>query len=260
MEFVHHKTAIHWPSRLRASGAHLGLSLVVALLAGLLVFGLWYPYPYREISGGRELFLLVVGVDVVLGPLITLAIFDRRKSMRELALDLAVVAGLQLAALGYGLWTVVQARPVHLVFEIDRFRVIHRAEVPDDLVGRTPAGVDALPWGRPTLLAVRPFRDNNEKLEATMAALQGLSLSARPDLWEPYAAARGRVQAAAQPLAALVARFPTEKAAIDAAVSGAGLDPGTALFLPMAGRKTFWTVIVDPASMEPVAYLPIDSF
>ena len=45
----------------------------------LLVFAVWYPYPYREISGGRDLFLLVVAVDVVLGPLITFAVFNRAK-------------------------------------------------------------------------------------------------------------------------------------------------------------------------------------
>ena len=79
-----------WKDRFKASGIHLGISLVLAVLAGALVFGLWYPYPYREISGGRELFLLLVSVDVVLGPLITLAIFDRRKPGRELIRALCI--------------------------------------------------------------------------------------------------------------------------------------------------------------------------
>src|SRR4051812_9236072 len=92
--------------RLKASGIHLGVSLCVALCAALLVFAAWYPYPYREISGGRELFMIVTGVDVVLGPLITLTIFNPAKSRRELTLDLSVVAGIQIAALCYGLWTV----------------------------------------------------------------------------------------------------------------------------------------------------------
>ena len=69
----------HMRDRLQAFGIHFLLSLLVAALAALLVFGLWFPYPYREISGGRELFLLIVGVDIVIGPLITLAIFNRSK-------------------------------------------------------------------------------------------------------------------------------------------------------------------------------------
>ena len=81
------------------------------------MFGWWYPYPYRELSGGRELFALVVAVDVVLGPLITLVIFNPAKTRRHLVMDFTVIGLLQVAALAYGLWTVFVARPVHLVFE-----------------------------------------------------------------------------------------------------------------------------------------------
>ena len=62
---------INWKARLQAAGIHLLISLFVAALAAVLVFGLWYPNPYRDLSGGRTLFSMVVGVDVVLGPLIT---------------------------------------------------------------------------------------------------------------------------------------------------------------------------------------------
>ena len=102
-----------WKSRLRASAIHLAISLSIATLAALLVFGWWYPYPYRELSGGRELFTLVVAVDVVLGPLITLVIFNTTKTRRHLAMDFTVIGLLQVAALAYGLWTVFVARPVN---------------------------------------------------------------------------------------------------------------------------------------------------
>ena len=153
--------------RLRAGAIHLLLSCTVAMLCALLVFGLWYPYPYREISGGRELFLIVVLVDIALGPLITFTIFNRSKPATELRRDLTIVVLLQISALGYGLWTVSVARPVHMVFEIDRFRVVHAIDVPPEMLLQTPAGVDALPWTGPTLLAVRPFRDSNESMGAT---------------------------------------------------------------------------------------------
>ena len=188
-----------WRERLRAAGIHFGISLAVAALAALLVFALWYPYPYREISGGRELFLLVVAVDVVLGPLITLAVFNLAKGWPSLRRDLAVVGLLQLAGLAYGLWSVQLARPVHLVFEIDRFRVVHAVDVPTDLLDRTPAGIDVLPLAGPTLVATRPFRDEQEKMEATLVALQGVAIGARPDFWQPYPAARNAVPAAARP-------------------------------------------------------------
>lgn len=119
-----------WKVRLRAAAIHLGISALVAAAAAWLVFAVWYPYPYREISGGRELFTLIVVVDVILGPLMTLIIFNRTKPRTELVRDLAVVALIQLAGLGYGLWSVYAARPVHMVFEFDRFRAVHAVDVP----------------------------------------------------------------------------------------------------------------------------------
>ena len=249
-----------WKDRFTASGIHLGISLTIALLAALPVFGLWYPYPYREMSGGRELFLIVVAVDVILGPLITLAVFNRAKPARELKRDLTMVALLQLAALVYGMWTVFVARPVHMVLEYDRFRVVHAVDVPAELLNRTPPDVIALPITGPTLLSLRPFKDANEKMEATMAALEGLSLSARPDLWQPYAAAKSDIWQAAKPVSELKTRFPARAAEIDAAVAKTGRKPETLAYLPMVGRKSFWTVLLDPATSDVLGFIPIDSF
>ena len=250
----------YWKDRLKASGIHFFLSLVIALIAGLLVFGLWYPYPYREMSGGRELFLIVVAVDVILGPLITLAVFNRAKPLCELRRDLGMVVLLQLVALCYGMWTVFAARPVHMVFEYDRFRVVHAVDVPVELLNRTPSGIDAFPLTGPTLLSLRSFRDANEKMEATLAALEGLSLSARPDLWQPYAVAKSEIWQAAKPVSELKARFASQAAVIDAAIASSGRSPEALAYLPLVGRKSFWTVLLDPTTAEVVGYLPIDSF
>jgi len=249
-----------WQDRFKASGIHLGLSLTIALLVAALVFGLWYPYPYREISGGRELFLIVVAVDVILGPLITFTIFNRAKPWRELRRDLVLVALIQLGALAYGLWSVSVARPVHLVFEYDRFRVVHAVDVPPELLAKAPQEVSSLPLLGPTLLSLRPFRDGAESMEATLAALNGLPLSARPDLWQPYPAAKAQVLQAAKPVAALKARFATQASVIDAAVANTGHPADALVYLPMVGRKSFWTVLLDPVTAKPLAFMPLDSF
>ncbi len=247
--------------RLKAAAVHLGISLLLAGAIALLVFELWYPWPYRELSGGRDLFLLVISVDVVLGPLLTLVVFNLRKPAAELRRDIAVIALLQLAGLGYGLWTVQMARPMHLVFEIDRFRVVHRVDVPPELEAGAPAGIPVAPWAGPTPLSIRPFRNASEKMEFTMAALQGVHLGARPDLWEPYPAGRDRILAAAQPVAELKSRFPHHAAHIDEAVLQSGREPAALVALPMIARKAeAWTVLLDSSTAEIVGYFPLDSF
>ena len=110
--------------RALAAGVHLSISLAIALLAAILVFGLWYPGDFRLLAGGRGLFVLVMSVDVVIGPLLTFAVFNRTKGVRHLRRDLAVIATLQAAALAYGLHTVYVVRPVAMVFEVDRFRLV----------------------------------------------------------------------------------------------------------------------------------------
>lgn len=249
-----------WRERVWAAGVHLLLSLLIAGLAALLVFGLWYPYPYREIAGGRELFLLVVTVDVILGPAITLAIFDRRKPMPVLRRDLAVVVALQLAALVYGLWTVSVARPVQLVYEFDRFRVVHAIDVPDELLAKTPSGIDAKPWLGPGQLAVRPFKDEAEKMEANLSALNGLQQAFRPDFWQTYPEAAARASRAGKPLDDLKRRFPQRVADIDAAIKATGKPADQLAYLPLAARKDFWTVLLDRSSAQVLGYVALDPY
>lgn len=250
-------------SRLLAAGVHFGISLAIAAFAAWLVFEIWYPYPYREISGGRELFFIVVTVDVILGPLLTLAVFDVKKSVKTLRLDLAVIGSFQLAALIYGLWTVAVVRPVHLAFEMDRFRVIHALEVPEDELKQAPLEFRQLPLTGPTLLSLREFKDNKERFDATMTALGGVPLGARPGLWQPYAQAKSQVLAHARPLAELKTRFPDRVAKIDGALKSAsrGADAMNSIgYIPMIGRKDFWTALVDTRTAEVIAFVPIDSF
>ena len=252
-----------WKGRSKAAGVHFVLSLLVAAVAALLVFFVWYPYPYREISGGRELFFIVVAVDVIMGPLMTLAVFNLAKPRAELMRDLAIIGLLQLTALGYGLWTVSVARPVHLVYEIDRFRVVHAVDIPRELMEKAPPQFRQLPLTGPTLLSVRDFKNSNESFEATMAATQGLHISARPDLWQDYATAKTQILTHTRPLADLKKRFPERTADIDVALVKAGAQarqPATLAYVPMIGRDLFWTVLLDANTTEVIAFVPIDSF
>ena len=249
-----------WKSRLRASAIHLAISLSVATLAALVVFGWWYPYPYRELSGGRELFALVVAVDVVLGPLITLVIFNPAKTRRHLVMDFTVIGLLQVAALAYGLWTVFVARPVHLVFEYHRMAVVHAIDVDSDLLAKAPPSLQTLPVTGPTVIALRPFKNPAEQFDATTAALKGFPLAARSDLWQAYEPARADVLKEAKPVAELRARFSNQAAQIDWAIAATGRPVTDLRYLPLLSRKTAWTVLLDTTTAEPLGYLPLDSF
>jgi hypothetical protein len=256
MKNIHHQLR----DRLRAGVTHFALSAPIAAIAGLLVFGLWYPYPYREISGGRELFVILMVVDLTIGPLVTVLIFNRAKPRRELVTDITIVALLQFAALSYGLWSVFVARPVHLVFEYSRFSVVHAVDIERAVLAVAPPTLRQLPLTGPTLIALRPFKSSEEQFDVTMAALRGAPLAARSDLWQPYTESKQAVLQASRPVSELVTRFPEESNRIEAAAARAGSTTNALRFLPMVGRKQAWTALIDPNSAEPLAYVPIDSF
>ncbi len=247
------------PARLRASSIHLGASAAVAALAAALVFALWYPVPYREVSGGRELFLLVVAVDVVIGPLITFAVFDRRKPRAELTRDLGVVVLLQLAALAYGLHAVAQARPAIVALEGARLRVVRAIDMAGADLARAPAGLQSLSWSGPALVATRvPSRD--EKLEAIDRGLAGEDIGMRPDFWLPLEQTRQAFARAAMPLDRLARMKPTRKADLDRAVAATGRSADQLGYLPILARMTDWSALVDRSSGEIVGYVDIEGF
>jgi hypothetical protein len=192
--------------------------------------------------------------------LITLVVFNRTKPWRVLLRDLTVIGLLQLTALVYGLWSVSVARPVHLVFEYDRFRLVHAVDVPQEWLSRTPAGIEALPLGGPTPLSLRPFRNQEEKNNAMMLDVSGVPLAFQPEFWQPYEAASAEILAKARPVSVLKTRFADKAAAIDQLLGGLGINPQTVVYLPLAGRSAFWTVFLDSSNARILAFMPLDPF
>src|SRR6476646_7566094 len=82
--------------RLKAALIHLVISALAVCTVLLLIIGVWYPGPLFYAAGGSKLITILATVDIIIGPCITLIIFDRKK--KELWFDLGIVAILQAAA------------------------------------------------------------------------------------------------------------------------------------------------------------------
>ena len=247
---------------LRAFAAHLLVSCVLAALAAWLVLQVWFPFPYRELAGGLHLFWVMVGVDVVCGPLLTAVLFNPRKSRRELTLDLSLVALVQLAALGYGLYSIALARPVVQAFEIDRFAVVSASQVDSTQLPLAPEGMRNLSWAGPRLVGTRKPKDGNETLKSIEMSLQGVEPSARPDWWQPYEKSMTDVQQHMKPLANLRKIRPAEaQQTIDQAVQASGQPLDALFYVPLVSKKKLdsWIVLLD-ANAKIVGYAPVGGF
>ena len=230
--------------RARAAGIHLLMSSAVAAGAAGLVFGLWYPGIYRLASGGRDLFLLLTSVDVVLGPLLTFAVFDLAKGWKHLRRDLFVIGLIQTAALDYGLHTVYAVRPVAMVFEVDRFRVIATGDVLESELPKALPAYRALPLTGPWLLGTRAPKAGDEHNDALFMGIKGVDRANRPTFWQPYADSVPDVLARSRTIGALLAHYPARAAEFRAALGAMKADEASARFLPLAARGD-WVVVLD---------------
>jgi len=246
----------------RASAIHLTICIAVAAAAAATIFLFWFPGPFRSLSGGWFLFWLIVGVDVVCGPLLTAVLFSPTKTRRALAVDFSLVAFIQLAALGYGIHSISLARPVVLAFEVDRFAAVSYAEVDIDNLDRAPAQWRSMSWHGPVLLGTREPKDNEEYLQSIDLSLQGQEPSARPGWWEDYEKSRPRVQRQMKKLADLRPRLrPPQQAQLDKALEKIGSAAGDLYYLPLVSEKEkdTWIVLLD-AQGTIVGYAPADGF
>lgn len=246
---------------LKAAATHFLVTVAVAALAAVLVFFVWYPWPFYEIVSGRELFWLVIGVDVVCGPLLTLVLWNPVKSARELTLDMSIIGLIQIGALVYGMSTVTDTRPVRLVFEVDRIRLVTASELDPNHLVDAPESLRRLPWTGPVLVGIRSPRDNQEMLQSIDLSLAGLEPSLRPGWWQAYAESLPEVLRAARPLAVLRAARPDSAVRIDEAVRATGLSEDELLWLPLTGGRSFdWIVLIHHTSGQLLSYAPVDGF
>lgn len=109
-------------SRYQAFAMHMAISLVLFLFLLVCITQYWYPGILFDTANGWKAVGLIVGIDLILGPLLTLLVFNPNKS--SIKFDLAIIALIQVAALIYGTWTIHHTRPVALAFVNNHFITI----------------------------------------------------------------------------------------------------------------------------------------
>ncbi|MBS7806054.1 hypothetical protein KIH26_00430 [Variovorax sp. PCZ-1] len=236
--------------------------MLIALLAAVLVFGVWYPSPYDELVGGRGLFTLIVIVDLVCGPILTLVLFDPAKSKRKWYFDLSLIVVMQLAALLYGLAQVAAARPVFLAFEGNRFRVVQAIDVDANDLAQAPTHLQSLSYQGPRLIGARLSKSTDaDFLTSLNQSMQGRHPSFRPSRWTDYSEQSQALREQLEPLKKLREKNPSKTDTLNAAISATGLPENRLGYVPLVREPiTDWVVIVDRQTAMPVAYLHMDGW
>lgn len=163
---------------------HAFFSLCLALLVVFLIYFVWYPTPLDKATGVTEIFLILLAIDVIIGPILTFVVY--RKGKRTLKFDLLVIVLLQLSALLYGLYTVYQGKPAWLVFNADRADVVRINEIDTRKKDQTPQEYKTPSLFYPQWVAAKQPDNIDERNAITFEAVfSGVDIAQRPELYSP---------------------------------------------------------------------------
>jgi len=239
-------------SRLRAGLIHLSVSALVALIAICIVFLLWYPYPLQRAVGVTEIFFIVLGVDVVIGPLLTTVVYKQGK--KSLRFDLVTIATLQLVAFAYGMWTVAEGRPAWLVFSADRFDLVQAYEIDHRKLAEAKPEYRTVSWSGPRWISAhRPDSAEQRQTILFEAMIAGVDIPQRPELYQPLEVEAAAMRQRAQPLDELV-RYNTQTE-VDAVLARW---PEANAYLPMMARVRPMTVLIEKSSARVIAVVDLN--
>jgi hypothetical protein len=244
-------------SRWKAAGIHLCISLVIAGISSALLIGVWYPPPYFHAGGAGKLLALVVGVDISIGPLLTLLVFKAGK--RGLKFDLTVIGLLQAAALAYGFHTITSSRPVFMVAAVDRFVLVDADQIASaDLAEASQPLWRSLSWTGPVLVAAELPKDPHARDALLFGSLQkGKDVQDYPQYYVPYGRAVSGLLKRAHSIAELRELNPGRGATINRWLASKHLTENQVVWLPIQPRKGDLVMMMDATTGKPLGALPL---
>jgi hypothetical protein len=241
-------------SRFSAFLTHLTISGVVATLAMAVVFFVWYPAPLHTAIGVTQIFLMLLAIDIIIGPMITFIIYKPNKP--SLRFDLTVIALLQLVALCYGMNTVFEGRPAYVVFNVDRYTIARAFEIDTASMAKAEkSGNESakISWLQPKWVAAVASKDGKRRQEILLSSVTGgADWPLLPELYVPLAQEKTQVLQRAKPLEELRRLHSNDPSALtDLAV----WNDNDVKWLPFIGKVRNMVVLVDAKSAEVIRVL-----
>lgn len=225
--------------RLKFFLCHLSISLIIALLVIGLVSFVWYSFPLAKAVGVTHIFLMILMIDVIIGPLLGLLVYKEGK--KSLKFDLTVITLLQLSALFYGVYSIEQGRPAWLVYNVDRFELVRKNEIVDQNINQAKPQFQQLSWLKLQFVATEFAKDANQRSDNMFAEiLGGISIAQRPERYVELNKAKKQMQQREQKLELL--QQYNNKTDVEKILAKY---PQATAFLPMKASAVDMTVLID---------------
>ena len=181
-------------SRFAAFGIHLGISFIIFLVLAYLVVFEWYPDFFFDTDGGWRGLRIIVLVDLVLGPALTLVVFKAGKP--GLKMDLTLIGIFQFVCLFAGTYVVWSERPIAVVFTDGRFTAMTADDYRE--ADREIPHLNHFPGDDPKWVMVNVPQGNEEEADFRKAYMaRGHTIATAVEHYAPFTYAKAEADALA---------------------------------------------------------------
>ena len=248
--------------RVKAFALHaLASASVLTLILGTLYFG-WYRWPGWYLTGVLKVLVILVVVDLLLGPTLTLIVANPLKARRQLVRDIGIIAAVQIAALVYGAATLWKGRPLYYSFSVDRLEMVQASELePSEIVLAQRHNPALAPhwYSLPRWIWAPLPDDPDEAAKIVNGAITGnkdiIDMPRYFRRWEECAAPLQKNLSRVEDIKYL---SKNQKASVQQRMTQRGLDPKARNAMIMWGGGTRVLAVLDPQSLKVMAILAPD--
>jgi hypothetical protein len=243
--------------RFKAFSFHLLASATaLTLILGSLYMG-WYRWPGWYLADATQVVLVMICVDVVLGPMLTFIIANKNKSRRELSRDIGIIVVVQLCALIYGSVSLWNGRPLYYVFSEDALSLIQAYDIEGEQanLGRQQNAELAPHWySLPRWVFVPP----SIAAAAAAAAAKGDDVTAMPKFYRPWNDGLPLLKGQLRTMGELRFFLPHEKKILNRRMQAAGVPSDQNNSIPITGRRRPLLAVFDTVTLKITRIFKID--
>jgi len=245
--------------RLKALILHLLASTaVLTLVLGTLNLG-WYHWPGWYLTDVTHVVPVMIGVDVVVGPLLTFIIANLKKPRRELIRDFSIIVAIQLCALIYGSHSLWSGRPLYYAFSETVLQCVQAYDIDADEAeqGRRLNAALAPHWySLPRWIWAPLPADPAEHDKIFHSAISGGDdVISMPKYFKPWAQGQTALRAQLKKVDDVAYFLPRDKKILKQRMQAAGLKTDELNAIPLTGRGPTLLAVFDLANLKLTAII-----
>jgi hypothetical protein len=240
--------------RFTAFAVHLLAStIVLSITLGTLYFG-WYYWPGWYLADASHVVVVMAGVDVVIGPALTLIIANANKPRRELRRDLSIIVAAQLIALVYGTTQLWNGRPLYYAFSENVLQIVQAYDInPGELKIAREQNAPLVPhwYSLPRWIWAPLPADPSEREKIVSAAVTGGDdVISMPRYYKPWEQGLPALRTQLKKVDEVGYFSANQKKVLKQRMSARGLATDQPDAILLTGRGPPLLAIVDPVSLK----------